>query len=69
MNIKFALIRDTLVYLRYIKACTDKEPKELAGSLLNSYAALIEKNLQVVDQDQIQDWEALKEIITNKLEE
>lgn len=65
MNIKFALVRDTLVYLKYVKACTDKEPKELSGNLLNSYAALIEENLQEVDPDQKQEWEELKELIRN----
>lgn len=65
MNVKFALVRDTLVFLKYVKACTDKEPKELAGNLLNSYAALIEENLQEVDPDQKQEWEELKELIRN----
>lgn len=63
MNIKFALVQDTLVYLGYVKACTDKELKELSENLLNSYATLIEENLQMVDSNQIQAWENLKEII------
>lgn len=63
MNIKFALVQDTLVYLGYVKSCTDKELKELSENLLNSYATLIEENLQGDDTNQLQVWEELKKII------
>lgn len=52
VEIPKSLLRDTVVYLQYIQACTDGDPKALAGSLLSSYRVFLKEKLEKAASDQ-----------------
>ena len=64
MDLNFALLRDTLVFIAYTAQCTE-DPNGLAKNLQRSYAALIDEKLKKTDQDK-QSWENLERIMKNE---
>lgn len=42
MEMEYALLKDTLIYLTCVEASGDELSAEMAGNLLNSYAAVMD---------------------------